>query len=103
MLTSQWIDGQLEAKQTHTHSVQISSLSSDLLSISAGYPDPEVVWLCGTEPVMESPTVHIEYEEDGRCTLVLAKVGPDDSNVYTCQATNDHGEVSCLAKLMVKK
>ncbi|XP_068434941.1 myosin light chain kinase, smooth muscle [Clinocottus analis] len=68
-----------------------------------GYPDPEVVWLRGEEPVVESPTVQIEYEEDGRCTLVLAKVGREDADVYTCRATNDHGEASCSAKLMVQK
>nr|XP_046272082.1 myosin light chain kinase, smooth muscle isoform X2 [Scatophagus argus] len=68
-----------------------------------GYPDPEVVWLCGKEPVMESTTVQIEYEEDGRCTLVITKVGLDDTNVYTCRATNDHGETFCSAKLIVQE
>ncbi|XP_026181828.1 myosin light chain kinase, smooth muscle isoform X2 [Mastacembelus armatus] len=68
-----------------------------------GYPDPEVVWLCGEEPVVESSTMQIEYEEDGRCTLVLAKVGPNDSNLYTCKATNDHGETFCTAKLTVQQ
>ncbi|XP_074512236.1 myosin light chain kinase, smooth muscle isoform X2 [Sebastes fasciatus] len=68
-----------------------------------GYPDPEVVWLCGKEPVEESPAVQIEYEEDGRCTLFLAKVGPEDANVYTCRATNDHGETFCSAKLIVQQ
>ncbi|XP_068193291.1 myosin light chain kinase, smooth muscle isoform X2 [Antennarius striatus] len=68
-----------------------------------GYPDPEVVWLCGQEPVVESPTVQIEYEEDGRCTLVICKVCPDDTNVYTCRATNDHGETFCSAKLIIQE
>ncbi|KAF3699939.1 Myosin light chain kinase, smooth muscle [Channa argus] len=68
-----------------------------------GYPDPEVVWLCGEEPVVESSTVQIEYEEDGCCTLVLAKVGPKEQNVYTCRATNDHGETFCSAKLTVQE
>lgn len=72
-------------------------------SILTGYPDPEVVWLCGKEPMMESPTVQIEYEEDGRCTLVLAKVGLGDANVYTCRAANDHGEIFCSAKLIVQE
>ena len=72
-----------------------------LLFFLAGYPDPEVVWLCGEEPVEESSNVQIEYEEDGRCTLVLSKVGPVDTNVYTCRATNDHGETFCSAKLVV--
>uniref|UniRef100_A0A667WQ26 Myosin, light chain kinase 5 n=1 Tax=Myripristis murdjan TaxID=586833 RepID=A0A667WQ26_9TELE len=68
-----------------------------------GYPDPEVVWLCGEEPVVESSGVQIEYDEDGRCTLVLASVGLRDTNTYTCRATNDHGEASCSAKLIVKQ
>ncbi|XP_070779507.1 myosin light chain kinase, smooth muscle isoform X2 [Enoplosus armatus] len=68
-----------------------------------GYPDPEVVWLCDKEPVVESSTVQIEYEEDGRCALVLAKVGPEDTNIYTCRATNDHGETFCSAKLIVQE
>ncbi|XP_049601404.1 myosin light chain kinase, smooth muscle [Syngnathus scovelli] len=67
-----------------------------------GYPDPDVLWLCGKEPVEESSTVWIEYEEDGRCTLILTEVGRADSNVYTCKATNDHGETSCSATLVVR-
>lgn len=66
-----------------------------------GYPDPEVVWLCGDEPVEESSTVQIEYLDDGFCTLILSEVGPEDANIYTCRATNDHGEIFCTAKLTV--
>uniref|UniRef100_A0A3Q1H7Z1 Uncharacterized protein n=1 Tax=Anabas testudineus TaxID=64144 RepID=A0A3Q1H7Z1_ANATE len=78
--------------------------SSALLSCHlTGYPDPEVVWLRGEEPVMESPTVQIQYEEDGHCTLLLTKAGPEDANVYTCRATNDHGETFCSARLTVKE
>ncbi|KAM7371592.1 hypothetical protein PAMP_008811 [Pampus punctatissimus] len=68
-----------------------------------GYPDPEVVWLCGEEPVEESSTVQIEYDEDGRCTLILVNVGPEDANVYTCRASNEHGEIRCSAKLIVQE
>lgn len=75
------------------------SLSCHLI----GYPDPEVVWLCGEEPIEESSTVQIEYEEDGNCTLILAKAGTKDTNVYTCRATNDHGETFCSAKLTVRE
>ncbi|KAM9784866.1 myosin light chain kinase, smooth muscle isoform X2 [Syngnathus typhle] len=67
-----------------------------------GYPDPDVLWLCGKEPMEESSNVRIEYEEDGCCTLILAEVGRPDSNVYTCKATNDHGETSCSATLIVR-
>ncbi|XP_061761324.1 myosin light chain kinase, smooth muscle isoform X2 [Nerophis ophidion] len=67
-----------------------------------GYPDPDVVWLCGGEPVEESPSARIEYEEDGRCTLILAEVGPGDSNIYACRAANEHGETICSASLVVQ-
>lgn len=77
--------------------------SARLSCYLTGYPDPEVVWLCGEEPVVESSTVQIEYEDDGRCTLILAKVGPEDANVYTCRATNDHGETFCSAKLDIQQ
>lgn len=69
----------------------------------SGYPDPEVVWLRGKEPLAESASVQIEYVEDGRCTLVIAKVGPGDGDVYTCRATNKHGETFCSAKLTVQE
>lgn len=70
-----------------------------------GYPDPAVVWLRGEEPLEESSRVKIEYEEDGHgdCTLVLLQVVPEDSDIYTCRATNDQGEALCSAKLIVKE
>ncbi|XP_011476265.1 myosin light chain kinase, smooth muscle isoform X3 [Oryzias latipes] len=68
-----------------------------------GYPDPEVVWLCGDEPLEESSAVQIEYDEDGCCALILTDVCMQDTNVYTCRATNDHGETYCSAKLTVQK
>lgn len=57
----------------------------------------------GEEPLEESSRVQIEYEEDGFCTLVLAQVGPEDSDVYTCRATNDQGKAQCSAKLIVQE
>lgn len=69
----------------------------------AGFPDPEVVWLRGEEPVAESHSVQIEYLEDGRCTLAIAAAGPGDADVYTCRAANPHGETSCSAKLSVRE
>ncbi|CAL1587784.1 unnamed protein product [Knipowitschia caucasica] len=68
----------------------------------SGFPDPEVLWLRGEEAVEESASVEIEYEESGRCSLVLSKVSADDAAVFTCRATNDHGEAVCSARLSVQ-
>lgn len=75
----------------------------EICLVLAGYPDPEVVWLCGDEPVVETAMSQIEYEEDGTCTLILSEVGPGSSNVYTCKASNAHGETRCSAKLIVQE
>ncbi|XP_054616321.1 myosin light chain kinase, smooth muscle isoform X2 [Dunckerocampus dactyliophorus] len=88
-------------KTLQDQTVSVGS-SAHLSCHLTGYPDPDVVWLCGGEPVEESPAVRIEYEEDGRCTLILAKVGPHDANFYTCKATNQHGETFCSASLVVR-
>uniref|UniRef100_A0A3B3Z5D2 Myosin, light chain kinase 5 n=1 Tax=Poecilia mexicana TaxID=48701 RepID=A0A3B3Z5D2_9TELE len=78
---------------------QGSCMSHSSCLFTAGYPDPEEVGLCGDEPVEESSTVQIEYDDDGHCTLILSQV--KNANVYTCRATNDHGEIFCTAKLTV--
>ncbi|KAJ8264559.1 hypothetical protein GJAV_G00150690 [Gymnothorax javanicus] len=66
-----------------------------------GYPDPEIVWLRGDEPVEESSGVHMEYEDGGHCSLVLANVQVEESGMYTCKATNSLGEALCSCKLTV--
>ncbi|KAL0984429.1 hypothetical protein UPYG_G00141370 [Umbra pygmaea] len=66
-----------------------------------GYPEPEVSWLRNQEPVVESLTVTVEYQ-DGVCALVLTDLGPADSGVYECKATNRLGEAMCSARLTVE-
>uniref|UniRef100_A0A674AS97 Myosin light chain kinase, smooth muscle-like n=1 Tax=Salmo trutta TaxID=8032 RepID=A0A674AS97_SALTR len=65
-----------------------------------GYPEPEVVWFKDEEPVESSSRVTMGY--DGMCELVLTDLGPADSGVYKCRATNDLGEALCSAKLTVE-
>ncbi|XP_030076800.1 myosin light chain kinase, smooth muscle isoform X1 [Microcaecilia unicolor] len=66
-----------------------------------GYPDPEVIWLYDGIPVQESSHFRIEYEENGRCALVVSDVSLQDSGCYTCRACNELGEAECSAKLTV--
>ncbi|CAB1312155.1 unnamed protein product, partial [Coregonus sp. 'balchen'] len=71
----------------------IQSLDQELQS----YPEPEVMWLKDERPVESSSRVTVEY--DGMCELVLTDLGPADSGIYKCRATNDLGEALCSAKL----
>ncbi|KAM3849265.1 LOW QUALITY PROTEIN: myosin light chain kinase, smooth muscle-like [Diretmus argenteus] len=67
-----------------------------------GYPEPEVEWLQDEQPVVESSRVTVEHHEDGRCSLLLAGLGPSDTGVYMCRATNHLGDAVCSAKLTVE-
>ncbi|XP_033911554.3 myosin light chain kinase, smooth muscle isoform X2 [Acipenser ruthenus] len=66
-----------------------------------GYPDPEVLWFRGEEPLRESPCIKMEYEQDGSCSLLLSNTSPEDSGLYSCKATNSQGEAVCSARLTV--
>ncbi|MGH0155751.1 UNVERIFIED_CONTAM: hypothetical protein FKN15_029916 [Acipenser sinensis] len=66
-----------------------------------GYPDPEVLWFRGEEPLRESSCIKMEYEQDGSCSLLLSNTSPEDSGLYSCKATNSQGEAVCSARLTV--
>ncbi|KAM9487815.1 myosin light chain kinase, smooth muscle-like isoform 2-T2 [Clarias gariepinus] len=66
-----------------------------------GYPDPEVVWLLGNEPLKETDRMQIEYKADGLCTLTLTEVQPSDSGTYHIRASNHLGQALCSARLTV--
>ncbi|XP_069607474.1 myosin light chain kinase, smooth muscle-like [Ranitomeya imitator] len=66
-----------------------------------GFPDPEVLWFFSGSPIQESKRFEIEYEESGSCTLIISDVSPNDAGVYTCQASNSHGQAVTSAKLTV--
>ncbi|XP_066554580.1 myosin light chain kinase, smooth muscle isoform X2 [Amia ocellicauda] len=75
--------------------------TAHLRCLVIGYPDPEVLWMHGTEPVEEASRIQIEYTADGHCSLLLSGLLPQDSGVYTCKAINSQGEALCSATLTV--
>lgn len=84
-----------------TSSTLLFTPCSDNFPLSAGYPDPEVVWLLDDEPLEETERVRMEYREDGFCTLTLARVHPRDSGLYEIRASNHLGQALCSARLTV--
>ncbi|XP_029428996.1 myosin light chain kinase, smooth muscle-like isoform X2 [Rhinatrema bivittatum] len=81
--------------------VEVEGSSACLQCHIEGYPDPEVIWLRDGSPVQESGRFRIEYEDSGRCALVVSDVSPQDSASYTCRASNELGESECSANLTV--
>ncbi|XP_065133987.1 myosin light chain kinase, smooth muscle isoform X1 [Paramisgurnus dabryanus] len=76
--------------------------SAKLSCLITGYPDPEVVWLKDGELLeLKEGCVTVDYEEQGSCTLTLEEVSLHHSGLYSCRATNAHGEALCTVTLAV--
>ncbi|XP_078408314.1 myosin light chain kinase, smooth muscle-like isoform X2 [Cetorhinus maximus] len=67
-----------------------------------GYPDPEVIWFKGEQPIKESRHYQIEYDEDGNCCLIISEVSAHDDGKYTCKAINSLGEETWTSELIVE-
>lgn len=66
-----------------------------------GRPYPEVHWYINGNPVRDDITHKILVNESGSHSLMITNVGPFDSGIVTCVATNKSGEINCQAKLNV--
>uniref|UniRef100_A0A8C4YN93 Protein kinase domain-containing protein n=1 Tax=Gopherus evgoodei TaxID=1825980 RepID=A0A8C4YN93_9SAUR len=59
---------------THTHAIGTGSLSAP-----RGFPHPEVTWLWNDAPVQECPQLPIDCEENGSCSLAIARLSVEDT------------------------
>ncbi|KAL7829000.1 hypothetical protein SRHO_G00326340 [Serrasalmus rhombeus] len=53
-----------------------------------------VRWLKDGVDLKSGKWTKISHSEDGRCTLVITNVVPEDAGIYTCEVTNKFGTVS---------
>ncbi|CAM5137438.1 unnamed protein product [Natator depressus] len=68
-----------------------------------GFPHPEVTWLWNNSPIQESPRLRIEEEENGSCSLAIARLSVEDTGHYMCRATSALGQTECSARLTVQR
>lgn len=61
----------------------------------------EVMWLKDGEPIEDESKYQYIFEDDNKCSLVIADCVSDDSATYRCVIISSHGEISCAAKLIV--
>ena len=62
----------------------------------------KVEWFKNNEPLKESDSIKFELTDDV-CVLNIQDVGPSDSGVYRCVATNDSGSSATTAELSVQE
>uniref|UniRef100_A0A3P8SXV6 Ig-like domain-containing protein n=1 Tax=Amphiprion percula TaxID=161767 RepID=A0A3P8SXV6_AMPPE len=69
--------------------------------VVTGDPLPEVQWLKGSFHIQPSGFCFTVNNPDGSGFINLKSVKQEHSGVYTCKASNQYGEASCTAELLV--
>uniref|UniRef100_A0A3Q1HMH4 Ig-like domain-containing protein n=1 Tax=Acanthochromis polyacanthus TaxID=80966 RepID=A0A3Q1HMH4_9TELE len=69
--------------------------------VVTGDPLPEVQWLKGSFHIQPSGFCITVNNPDGSGFINLKSVRQEHSDVYTCKASNQYGEASCTAELLV--
>ncbi|XP_072223606.1 cell adhesion molecule L1-like a isoform X3 [Leuresthes tenuis] len=79
---------------------QLSVIGSDVhikCSVS-GKPPPDITWMKDGEIFRDEPLTNRRVLDD---TMVLHNARPEDSGVYQCEASNDHGSILANINIMV--
>ncbi|KAM4563056.1 neural cell adhesion molecule L1-like protein isoform 2-T4 [Odontesthes bonariensis] len=79
---------------------QLSVIGSDVhikCSVS-GKPLPDITWMKDGEIFTDDPLTNRRVLDD---TVVLRNARPEDSGVYQCEASNDHGSILANINIMV--
>uniref|UniRef100_A0A8C5BN11 Ig-like domain-containing protein n=1 Tax=Gadus morhua TaxID=8049 RepID=A0A8C5BN11_GADMO len=66
-----------------------------------GSPLPEVQWLRGSYRIKPSQFCIIVNNSDGSGLMQIKSIKQEDSDIYTCKASNHFGEALCSAELEV--
>nr|XP_029132892.1 neural cell adhesion molecule L1-like protein isoform X2 [Labrus bergylta] len=80
---------------------QLTVIGSDVhikCSVS-GKPPPDITWRRNSEVFKDDPLSNRRVLDD---TIVLHNATPEDSAVYQCEASNNHGKILANINIMVK-
>lgn len=68
---------------------------------ASGDPVPDVKWFKGAFQIQPSRNCSIIANSDGSGFINIKSIKLEDSGLYTCKASNQFGEASCSAELVV--
>ncbi|XP_078118981.1 titin-like [Sander vitreus] len=68
---------------------------------ASGDPIPDVKWFKGAFQIQPSRNCIVIANPDGSGVINIKSVKQEDSGLYTCKASNQFGEASCSAELVV--
>uniref|UniRef100_G3TSK0 Kalirin RhoGEF kinase n=1 Tax=Loxodonta africana TaxID=9785 RepID=G3TSK0_LOXAF len=89
--------------------VDVTCLLGDTVTLQCkvcGRPKPTITWKGPDQNILDtnnsSATYSVSSCDSGEITLKICNLMPQDSGIYTCIATNDHGTTSTSATVKVQ-
>nr|XP_006823006.1 PREDICTED: myosin light chain kinase, smooth muscle-like isoform X2 [Saccoglossus kowalevskii] len=65
-------------------------------------PEPIITWFKDHKEIESGQHYEMIFEDDDTCSLIIQEAFLVDAGIYTCQASNICGRISCDAKLIVE-